>query len=479
MIPATLPGRQPPLRTRGFLKQFSDTLDNLLRALDALLVALAGLLAYLIYPGDWPLPAEYQLALLLAALLTPLIFPAMKVYRSWRGGGLTEEAGRIAGALLLVLLSLAFVAFAAKSSEQFSRIWLFSWASVGWLLLVGFRILMRQLLRVMRSHNFNTKRVLVVGAGEQGLKVQQRLSKEAWTGLQVIGFLDDSVTESAAELPPILGRIDDIDTVCTRTQVDEIWIALPLRHEQRVRDILAQLRHSTVSIRYVPDLFSFQLLNSAMTEVGGMPVFDICTTPMHGINIALKYLEDRVLAGLILVLVSPLMLLIAIGVKLSSPGPVLFKQWRHGWGGKPIQVYKFRTMVQHQESGNGVTQASRDDPRVTPLGRFLRCSSLDELPQFINVLQGRMSIVGPRPHALEHNEHYKEVVDSYMLRHKVKPGITGWAQINGWRGETDSVGKMEKRVEFDLFYIEHWSLWFDLRIILLTVFRGFGNRNAY
>ena len=467
------------LRTRGFLKQFSDTLDNLLKALDALLVALAGLLAYLLYPGGWPVPQAYQLALLLAALLTLLVFPAMKVYRSWRGGGLPEEFGRIAAAWLLVLLLLAFVAFAAKTSEQFSRVWLFSWAVGGWLLVISCRLLIRQLLRTLRRHNFNSRRVLVIGAGEQGLRVQQRLNNADWTGLQVIGFLDDKVTKSPQGRPPILGRIDDIGTLCTSARVDEIWIALPLRYEQRVRDILAQLRYSTVSIRYVPDLFSFQLLNSAMTEIGGMPVFDICTTPIVGINSVVKYLEDHILAVLILILVSPLMLIIAVGIKLSSPGPVLFRQWRHGWAGKPFEVYKFRTMVTHQESGDSVTQASRNDPRVTPLGRVLRRTSLDELPQFINVLQGHMSIVGPRPHALEHNQHYKQLVNSYMLRHKVKPGITGWAQINGWRGETDSLDKMEKRVELDLFYIENWSLGFDLRIILLTIARGFSNRNAY
>jgi len=185
------------------------------------------------------------------------------------------------------------------------------------------------------------------------------------------------------------------------------------------------------------------------------------------------------LALLILLLISPLMLLIALGVKLTSPGPVLFKQKRLGWDGQPFKVYKFRSMVVHREEGGLLTQASMGDVRVTPFGAFLRRTSLDELPQFFNVLRGTMSIVGPRPHAIEHNEQYKELVDDYMRRHKVKPGITGWAQINGWRGETDTLEKMRKRVEYDLYYIENWSLWFDLRIILLTVFKGFVNKNAY
>jgi putative colanic acid biosynthesis UDP-glucose lipid carrier transferase len=200
---------------------------------------------------------------------------------------------------------------------------------------------------------------------------------------------------------------------------------------------------------------------------------------MVGINRVIKALEDRILGLVILVLVSPFILAIAIAIKLTSKGPVFFKQMRHGWDGKPIKVYKFRTMVQHMAENGQVVQASRQDTRVTKIGAFLRQTSLDELPQFWNVLQGRMSIVGPRPHALQHNEQYKDQIDLYMLRHKVKPGITGWAQIHGWRGETDTLDKMKKRVEYDLYYIENWSLWLDIKIIFLTLFNGFIHKNAY
>jgi putative colanic acid biosynthesis UDP-glucose lipid carrier transferase len=200
---------------------------------------------------------------------------------------------------------------------------------------------------------------------------------------------------------------------------------------------------------------------------------------MEGFNRYIKAFEDRVLAFFILILISPLLAVIAIGVKLTSPGPVLFKQLRHGWDGKPIKVYKFRTMVLHAEENGRVTQARKNDDRITPFGAFLRRTSLDELPQFFNVLQGRMSIVGPRPHAIAHNDEYKDQIDEYMLRHKVKPGITGWAQVNGWRGETDTLEKMQKRIEYDLYYIDHWSLWFDIKIIVLTLFKGFVGNNAY
>ena len=249
--------------------------------------------------------------------------------------------------------------------------------------------------------------------------------------------------------------------------------------KKRVKELLYALRHHTVNIKLIPDIFGFSLLNHSMTEIAGLPAVNLSDTPMGGGNQLIKALEDRVLAILIIPLIIPLIVLIAIAIKLTSSGPVLFKQKRHGWDGRVINVYKFRTMKLHDEEAGKIAQASKGDSRITPLGAFLRGCSLDELPQFYNVLQGRMSIVGPRPHAVEHNELYKEQVNQYMLRHMVKPGITGWAQVNGLRGETDTLDKMKKRVEYDLFYIENWSLWFDLKIIFLTVFKGFVHKNAH
>jgi len=262
-------------------------------------------------------------------------------------------------------------------------------------------------------------------------------------------------------------------------ELDEVWIALPLWAEKRVKEVLNDLRHSTVTIRYVPDIFGFRLMHHSITDIVGMAVIDLSGSPMWGINRLVKYVEDRFLALFFLVVSSPLMFFIALGIKLTSKGPIIFKQVRHGYDGRPINIYKFRTMILHKEKDNCVTQASRKDPRVTKIGAFLRSTSLDELPQFFNVLQGRMSIVGPRPHAIAHGELYKDKIDDYMKRHKVKPGITGWAQINGWRGETDTLEKMEKRVEYDLYYIENWSLWFDLKIIFMTLFKVFLHENAY
>jgi putative colanic acid biosynthesis UDP-glucose lipid carrier transferase len=262
-------------------------------------------------------------------------------------------------------------------------------------------------------------------------------------------------------------------------QPDEIWLCLPLSDEAGIRTSLDALRHSVANIRLVPDWFSLKLINHGISEALGIPMLDLSASPVTGTTRLLKAAEDRLLALLILVLISPIMVVIAVAVKFSSPGPIYFKQKRNGWNGNVINVYKFRSMYMHQEDDGQVTQATQGDPRITPLGRFLRRTSLDELPQFINVLQGRMSIVGPRPHAVAHNDYYKQHVPRYMLRHKVKPGITGWAQVHGLRGETDTLEKMEKRVEYDLYYIEHMSLWLDLKIMAMTVFKGFTNSNAY
>jgi putative colanic acid biosynthesis UDP-glucose lipid carrier transferase len=264
-----------------------------------------------------------------------------------------------------------------------------------------------------------------------------------------------------------------------RLGIQEVWVCLPLKMGESVYDAMYTLRHSTVDIRYIPDFSDVRLLNHKSTEVAGIYALDLSCTPMNGINLFLKSLEDRLLGLLIFTLVAPLLLVIAIGVKLSSPGPVIFKQYRHGVDGQKFRIYKFRSMRLHQEDQQNIIQAKQNDSRITSFGRFIRKTSLDELPQFFNVIQGKMSIVGPRPHALSHNEYYKDLIESYMKRHKVKPGITGWAQVNGFRGETDSVDKMAKRVEYDLYYIENWSLMLDIKIILMTFIKGFFNKNAY
>ncbi|WP_198420399.1 undecaprenyl-phosphate glucose phosphotransferase [Sulfurimicrobium lacus] len=463
---------------RGLLKEHSSILNAVLHLLDWAGIIFAAWLAHRLYLGNSSLPAAYGVVIGIVVLLSALLFPRFNLYEAWRGASLFDEVRAMTLAWALVLSLLFAFAFTTKMGIQFSRGWIGIWSVLGWSALVCGRLLLRVGLRWLRSHGYNQRRIVIVGTEGLGEELAERLLISPWIGLQVTGFFN---VGGGAPQPgvPVLGGLPDVADYVAKARIDQVWIALPLKDQDKVESLLHELRHSVVDIRFVPDIFGFRLLNHSVTEVAGFPVMNLSATPMVGVNRLVKAVEDRLLALLILLMISPLMLLIALGVKLSSPGPVLFKQGRLGWDGQPFKVYKFRSMVVHQETGGQLTQASRGDARVTPFGAFLRRSSLDELPQFFNVLQGTMSIVGPRPHAISHNEQYKELIDDYMQRHKVKPGITGWAQINGWRGETDTLEKMSKRVEYDLYYIENWSLWFDLRIILLTVFKGFINKNAY
>jgi putative colanic acid biosynthesis UDP-glucose lipid carrier transferase len=290
----------------------------------------------------------------------------------------------------------------------------------------------------------------------------------------VVAFFDDAphLVGTMVEGIPVRGTIAELPGWLRQEDVDQIWIALPLRAEERVRTLLESLTACNVTVRFVPDIFGFRLLNHSVTEVLGLPVVNLAEPPLAGLKSAVKWIEDKLLALLILALIWPLMLILAILVKLSSPGPVLFKQRRGGIDNRPIVVWKFRSMKVHDElKVSSLPQAQRNDPRVTRIGAWLRKTSLDELPQFINVLLGDMSIVGPRPHASWMDEFYRNKIPKYALRSWIKPGITGWAQVCGWRGETDELWKMEMRIQHDLYYMENWSLGLDLAIIVMTIFR--------
>ncbi|MEW5838454.1 MAG: undecaprenyl-phosphate glucose phosphotransferase [Pseudomonadota bacterium] len=450
--------------------------------MDGVIVLIAGVLSYLIYFGidAFPIPPHYSLLGFASALMLVATFSSTGVYRSWRGSYIGLMLGRVVLGWVVTVISLLVVLFLLKASEDYSRLLTIIWSATTAVLLIGERLLLFYALRWLRMRGRNHKRVILVGYSEVTRELIRRINSATWTGFDVVAVFDDQATESnSIEGVPLSRDLAEIENHIKNKLIAEVWITLPLRDEARVRHVLHLLRHSTVNVRYVPDIFAFRLINHGVSEIAGMPMLDLSTTPMTGVNLWIKAIEDRVLAALILLGISPLLMVIALAVKLSSPGPILFKQKRHGWDGREITVYKFRSMVNHQENSGRVTQACKGDPRITPVGAFLRRTSLDELPQFLNVLQGRMSIVGPRPHAIAHNEQYKELIDDYMQRHKVKPGITGWAQINGYRGETDTLEKMQKRIEYDLYYIEHWSLWFDLKIIILTIFKGFIHKNAY
>ena len=466
---------------QGILKQHSSTITLFARVVDVILIVAIGLVAYAAYVQEWPMASHYPGMFVRAGLLVLLVFPLFGIYQSWRGGSLFHELRQCTLAWGVVLVALIMLAFLTKTGALYSRGWLGLWALFGWVGLMAFHSALRIGLRWIRQRGYNVRRVAVIGAGRLGRDVVQHLREAPWTGFVLAGIYDDDPTlhGQTIEGVAVAGSPEDLTDLARAGSLDEVWLTLPLRAEERMKEIMLQLRNTTVNVRFVPNIFGFSLLNHSMGEVAGVPVLNLNTTPMMGVNRLLKAMEDRILAALILILASPLMVVIALAVKLTSPGPVFFRQKRHGWDGKPIKIYKFRTMVLHTEPPGCVTQCHRFDMRLTRLGAFLRRTSLDELPQFINVLQGRMSIVGPRPHAMEHNEQYRELIDDYMQRHKVKPGITGWAQVNGWRGETDTLEKMQKRVEYDLHYISNWSLWLDLKIIFLTLVKGFFHKNAY
>ncbi len=338
----------------------------------------------------------------------------------------------------------------------------------------------RKLLRHVAGQPENRRTAVVVGAGALGVKVANAFRARGDIGMHFLGYFDDRAAErvdaKAAGLR--LGDLRQLAPYVRENGVQEIYVTLPLGSQPRIVQLLELVQGTTASVFFVPDVFGISIIQGRLRDMNGVPVVGLCETPFTGTNMLVKRVSDLVLASLILLLIAPLLLAIALGVKLTSPGPAIFRQRRNGLDGEEIIVYKFRSM-HTMDDGSVVRQATKDDPRITRLGAFLRRTSLDELPQFLNVLQGSMSIVGPRPHAVAHNEQYRQLVKAYMVRHKVKPGITGWAQIHGHRGETDTVEKMQARVEYDLEYLRNWSLALDLKIIARTAKVAFLDRHAY
>ncbi|MBA3597183.1 MAG: undecaprenyl-phosphate glucose phosphotransferase [Methylibium sp.] len=379
-----------------------------------------------------------------------------------------------------LLLVLALCGYATRSLNYFENEVLLVWAVATpvllWIAVTIGRLAIRHSARL--PHNRSA--AIIVGAGPLGVKVARALASRDDALIDVIGYFDDRTDErvDAETASRRLGTLADVAPYVVAHGIREVYITLPLGSQPRIVRLLESVQGTTASLFFVPDVFGISIIQGRLQDMNGVPVVGICETPFTGTNDMVKRMSDVVLSILILVLISPLLGLIAIGVKLSSPGPVIFKQRRNGLDGEEITVYKFRSMTT-QDDGDSVPQATRDDPRITRFGAFMRRTSLDELPQFFNVLQGHMSIVGPRPHAVAHNELYRELIKAYMVRHKVKPGITGWAQVNGLRGETDTIEKMRARVEFDLEYLRNWSLGLDLQIIARTVRLLLFDRHAY
>ena len=362
----------------------------------------------------------------------------------------------------------------------------YSWdALIAWLVIapfaqIGAHFLLRATAPFLVSLQGPPQRAIIVGMNEQGVALASRVGETPYSRIEFAGFFDDRDLNrlDASSDYRLLGGLPDLARFVRDKNIQLIYLSLPMASQPRILQILDELKDTTASIFFVPDMFVTDLIQGHPGSVCGMPVISVCETPFRGSSGVVKRLSDIILSALILILISPILIFVAIAIKRGSPGPIIFRQRRYGLDGKEIVVYKFRSMTVTEDSGV-ITQAKKNDSRITPLGAILRKTSLDELPQFINVLQGRMSIVGPRPHAVAHNEMYRKLIKGYMVRHKVKPGITGWAQVNGYRGETETLDKMQGRIDYDLEYLRNWSLRLDLYIILKTIKLVVGDQKAY
>ncbi len=408
---------------------------------------------------------------------------SLAIYREMAAIGTTfarrprDFLQRSIAAWAIVVSCLAVIGFALQHGGEFSRRVLLTWAVVTPILVAacqywGYVIFVQNVARARSA--------VVAGVTDLSRRLAQSIGNSPASGMRIAGWFDD---RGAGRTGPVaegqlLGRLSDLPDYVKTHKIDVIYIALPIRHEERTKRLLDELHDTTASIYFVPDIFVFDLIQSRVDVIDGIPVLALCETPFYGINGLVKRTSDLLLATLILLLASPIMLAIAAGVALTTPGSIIFNQRRYGLDGQQIVVYKFRSMSTSDDAAT-VKQAQMNDPRITPFGRFIRRYSLDELPQLVNVIQGRMSLVGPRPHAVAHNEEYRRLIKGYMIRHKVAPGITGLAQIRGHRGETKTIEQMRARVECDLEYLRRWSLALDLKIIGVTVLRMFTDTKAY
>ncbi len=471
-----------PMHYRSFSKSI---ISGLIAVTDIGIIFGTGLAVYFLYVG-WSsevFPA-YLSVLAINALLTIGMFYLSGLYNLEPITHPIQQAKRILPICAIVFLLLAALAFTLKVSEQFSRIWAFSSFIISVPLICLARTGYYILLHKWALAGQLTRDVVIIGGGEQASRLIKIFEANKYPWLRIIGIFDDRADRIPSTIGnyPVLGGLDDLIKYVQRNGCDDVLVTLPWVAEKRILDILNKLKVLPVCVRLGPDLIGSDFPRCHFESYGGIPVLSIVDKPIAGWSYVVKLLEDRIFAISILTLLLPVFAIIALLIKLESPGPVFFRQKRYGFNNRLIEVLKFRTMYIDQQDDDAEKLACRNDSRVTRIGSFLRRSSLDELPQFINVLKGEMSVVGPRPHAIKASAEgklYQDAVSEYAIRHKVKPGITGWAQINGWRGETDTIEKIAKRVEYDIYYIENWSLVLDLWIILKTPLVCLKTRNAY
>lgn len=461
---------------------------NTARCLDAFLVIAGGLLAHWMrFATLAALPDTERLLIAFNCVLVLLLFPGFGVYETWRGKPLTAMLARVAAAWLAVVAAALLLAFTLHRMDAVSRLWFVYSTLISGALIVATKCAVHVALRSVRRRGMNFRTVAIVGAPGFARTLLAHLEHAPQAGFKPVCVFDTSVDSSVERAAygarlnrlPVLSDLTAFAAKVRDERVNEVWLALPLSEERTIYRFQRMFRHDFVNLRFIPDVRSLSLFNHSLVDVVGLPTLSLGAPSLSPPQMWPKLIFDRLFAAGALVALAPVFIVLATAIKLTSPGPVFFRQTRKGADGEPFSIYKFRSMTVHHEAQGQVTQATRHDTRVTKLGAFMRRTSLDELPQFLNVLLGQMSVVGPRPHALEHDDLYKDQVYGYMHRYRIKPGITGWAQVNGYRGATAKVEKMEARVKFDLFYIHNWSFWFDMKIVFITIFKGFISRNAF
>ncbi|TWT76836.1 UDP-glucose:undecaprenyl-phosphate glucose-1-phosphate transferase [Posidoniimonas polymericola] len=470
--------------SRG-IRQHSSVLHSVHRLLDAAVIAGVLFVALQATPvgGEAGNSLANELVIITAAavLAMHVAAEATGLYHSWRGDRLRRELACIAMTWGYAVAGLLGIGLLTHYNVRFSYETKIAWLLGAPAAMMGVRVAIRGAQAALRSRGYNTRSVAICGTNELGVQLAENLNGCPSLGLRVGGFYDDRLAEVGRVAQNANSRTGDLDQLvadCRSGKVESVYITFPMRAEQRIRGVLSKLSDTTASVYIVPDFFVFELMHARWTNIDGLPAVSVHENPLHGVDGLFKRSCDLFFGSLLLALLAVPMALIAAAVKLTSRGPAIFRQKRYGLDGREIMVWKFRSM-RTEDNGPVVRQATKHDSRITPLGAILRKTSLDELPQLFNVLQGTMSLVGPRPHATAHNEQYRTLIDGYMLRHKVKPGITGLAQVMGFRGETETLDKMQGRVRYDHLYIRDWSLWMDLKILFRTALVVLKQENAY
>ncbi|VAX21027.1 hypothetical protein MNBD_NITROSPINAE02-480 [hydrothermal vent metagenome] len=457
-------------RKHGILKEHDPILSLLQLVVDSVIAA-GSLFVLISLRPDTNFDSSYRILTIVVLLMMWVSYNRFSVYRHP-----TDTLGTLGilfkawGLVILVIILLAFV---TKTSELFSRQIIITWVISTYLLQVTFHNIVPEIFYRLFGEKDKKTRALMVGGGELGKYLTSRINENPWLPVKIVGVVDDDETfRDGWDIPgvPFLGDTHAINEIIKKENVGSIYIVLPMTESKTIERLYLDLVDKNIDINWAPDIFGMILINHNVKELAGVPLLALSESPLSGSQALVKSMFDKTLAVIALILLGPVMLATAIAIRRESEGPVFFKQKRHGWDNEIFEVWKFRSMFVHKEDEGKVTQATKEDPRITKVGKFIRSASIDELPQLFNVLEGNMSLVGPRPHALEHDDFYAERINKYFARGRIKPGITGLAQVSGFRGETETIDKMKKRVEYDIEYINNWSISLDLQILMKTIF---------